>query len=64
MPPRSGARALRVNLVDPGPLRTRLRAQAYPGEEPAKVPPPETRTDAFVTLAEPGCQHHGELVAG
>jgi NAD(P)-dependent dehydrogenase (short-subunit alcohol dehydrogenase family) len=53
---------LRVNLVDPGPLRTRLRARAYPGEVADKAPLPETRTDAFVALAEPGCERHGELV--
>jgi NAD(P)-dependent dehydrogenase (short-subunit alcohol dehydrogenase family) len=55
---------LRVNLVDPGPMRSRLRKQAYPGEAPDKVPLPETRTDAFVALAEPGCERHGELIAG
>lgn len=54
---------VRVNLVDPGPMRSRLRKQAYPGEAPHKVPLPETRTDAFVALAEPGCQRHGELIA-
>jgi NAD(P)-dependent dehydrogenase (short-subunit alcohol dehydrogenase family) len=55
---------LRVNLVDPGPMRSRLRKQAYPGEAPDKVPLPETRTDAFVALAEPDCERHGELIAG
>jgi NAD(P)-dependent dehydrogenase (short-subunit alcohol dehydrogenase family) len=55
---------LRVNLVDPGPMRSRLRKQAYPGEAPDKVPLPETRTDAFVALAEFDCQRHGELIAG
>jgi NAD(P)-dependent dehydrogenase (short-subunit alcohol dehydrogenase family) len=55
---------LRVNLVDPGPLRTRLRARAYPGEAKDKVPLPETRTDAFVTLAGPDCACHGELITG
>jgi NAD(P)-dependent dehydrogenase (short-subunit alcohol dehydrogenase family) len=55
---------LRVNLVDPGPMRSRLRKQAYPGEAPDKVPLPETRTDAFVALAEPDCRRHGELIAG
>lgn len=29
---------LRVALVDPGPMRTRLRAEAYPGEDPETVP--------------------------
>jgi NAD(P)-dependent dehydrogenase (short-subunit alcohol dehydrogenase family) len=55
---------LRVNLVDPGPMRSRLRKQAYPGEAADKVPLPETRTDAFVALAEPDCTRHGELIAG
>src|ERR1700752_2403459 len=53
---------IRVNLVDPGPLRTALRARAYPGEKPESAPPPESVTEAFVTLAEPGCTRHGELV--
>jgi NAD(P)-dependent dehydrogenase (short-subunit alcohol dehydrogenase family) len=53
---------LRVNLVDPGPMRTRLRAGAYPGEDPQTVPPPESVTDLFVDLAEAGCTRHGEVV--
>ena len=59
MRPRSGRTALRVNLVDPGPLRTRLRAQAYPGEDPPR-PEPATAAEAFLALAEPGCARHGE----
>ena len=31
---------LRVAIVDPGPMRTRLRAEAYPGEAPETVPHP------------------------
>jgi NAD(P)-dependent dehydrogenase (short-subunit alcohol dehydrogenase family) len=53
---------LRVNLVDPGPMRTRLRAQAYPGEDPAQRPDPATLTDMFVELAEAGSERHGELI--
>ena len=53
---------VRVNLVDPGPMRSRLRAQAYPGEAEGKAPLPETRTDVFVELAAPDCRRHGELV--
>jgi NAD(P)-dependent dehydrogenase (short-subunit alcohol dehydrogenase family) len=53
---------VRINLIDPGPLRTRLRERAYPGEVKEKVPLPETRTDAFVALAEPVCQRHCELI--
>lgn len=54
--------SLRVNLVDPGPMRTRLRAKAYPGEDRNAVASPDQRTDLFVDLAEAGCPHHGELL--
>jgi NAD(P)-dependent dehydrogenase (short-subunit alcohol dehydrogenase family) len=53
---------VRVNLIDPGRLRTRLRARAFPGEKPESVPGPESVTDAFVALAEAGCTRHGELI--
>ena len=43
---------LRVNLVDPGPMRTRLRAKAYPGEDKEALALPKHRTDLFVDLAE------------
>lgn len=51
---------LRVNLVDPGPMRTHLRSKAYPGEDKEKLAWPKDRTDMFVDLAEAGCRHHGE----
>jgi NAD(P)-dependent dehydrogenase (short-subunit alcohol dehydrogenase family) len=53
---------LRVNLLDPGNVRTRMRAQAMPGEDPMTLPPPEAVTDTFVELAEPDCERHGERV--
>jgi NAD(P)-dependent dehydrogenase (short-subunit alcohol dehydrogenase family) len=53
---------VRVNLIDPGPLRTRLRAQAYPGEDPGGLPAPETAVESFVAVAEPGCTRHGERI--
>jgi NAD(P)-dependent dehydrogenase (short-subunit alcohol dehydrogenase family) len=33
---------IRVHIVDPGATRTRMRALAFPGEEPESVKPPET----------------------
>jgi NAD(P)-dependent dehydrogenase (short-subunit alcohol dehydrogenase family) len=54
---------LKVNLIDPGPVRTSLRAKAYPGEKPDAVPAPDEVTEAFVELAEASCGRHGELVA-
>jgi NAD(P)-dependent dehydrogenase (short-subunit alcohol dehydrogenase family) len=53
---------VRANLVDPGRLRTALRARAYPGEQPESLPPPESATEAFVALAEPACTFNGELI--
>lgn len=53
---------LRVNLVDPGVVRTRMRTQAFPGEDPNTLPPPESVTGPFVDLADPACTLHGEIV--
>jgi NAD(P)-dependent dehydrogenase (short-subunit alcohol dehydrogenase family) len=53
---------LRVNLVDPGRLRTRMRARAYPGEDPTSVPEPAEATDTFVELASAECARHGDIV--
>jgi len=54
--------AVRVNIVDPGVVRTGMRARAMPGEDPDTLPAPETITDCFVALAEPACESHGEVV--
>jgi len=53
---------LRVNLVDPGVVRTRMRAEAMPGEDPLTLPPADAITEVFVELAEPTCARHGEIV--
>lgn len=55
--------AVRVNLLNPGPTRTRMRALAFPGEDPMGLPTPESLTEAFVALAEPACRRHGEWIA-
>lgn len=54
---------LRVNVADPGPTRTAMRAAAFPGEDPATLPAPEALGDLFVDLASPSCRRHGEIVA-
>jgi NAD(P)-dependent dehydrogenase (short-subunit alcohol dehydrogenase family) len=54
---------LRVNLVDPGVVRTAMRAKAMPGEDPNDLPPPEDVTDVFVDLAEARCTRTGALVS-
>jgi NAD(P)-dependent dehydrogenase (short-subunit alcohol dehydrogenase family) len=54
---------VRANLVNPGPMRTAMRAEAFPGEDPQSVPTPEQLADAFVPLAEASCQLNGEWIA-
>ena len=53
---------VRANLIDPGIVRTRLRARAFPGENPAHLAPPESVADAFLALASPECSRNGEVV--
>jgi NAD(P)-dependent dehydrogenase (short-subunit alcohol dehydrogenase family) len=45
--------ALRVNLVNPGPLRTAMRAAAMPGEKPESLRPPEVLAPAIADLLSP-----------
>ncbi len=42
---------IRVNAVNPGPTRTRMRAQAYPEEDPLSLPAPEEIVPIFIYLA-------------
>jgi len=42
---------VRTAILDPGATRTKMRARAYPGEDPASVKPPETVAAAIVRLA-------------
>ncbi len=43
--------SLRVTLLGPGPMRTRMRAAAFPGEDPEALPPPEAIVPTVVNLA-------------
>jgi len=54
---------VRVNLVNPGPTRTALRAQAFPGEDPLRLPPPDRVCNVLVELALPECTRNGEWIA-
>jgi NAD(P)-dependent dehydrogenase (short-subunit alcohol dehydrogenase family) len=53
---------LRVNLFDPGPMRTRLRASAFPGEDPSTLPPPDDAAAALTALCLPAETRHGEVI--
>ena len=55
---------VRVNLYNPGPMRTGMRKEAFPGEKPESLPLPEAHAEALIQLALPACQMNGEWVAG
>ena len=44
---------IRVNSVDPGRVRTRMNALAYPGDDPADVPLPKDITAVYLYLLGP-----------
>src|SRR4051794_1539998 len=53
--------SVRINLFQPGPVRTRMRAQAMPGEDPTTLPPPEEVAEKIVELCLPSMQESGKL---
>ncbi len=53
--------AVRVNLINPGPTRTRMRAQVMPGEDPTTLPPPEQVAEKIVELCRPEFTETGRL---
>ena len=54
---------VKVNLFNPGPTRTGMRAQAFPGEDPAILPPPDAHVPTILELLSPSCARHGELIS-
>jgi NAD(P)-dependent dehydrogenase (short-subunit alcohol dehydrogenase family) len=58
----TGDSAVKVNLIDPGATATRMRAEAYPGEDQAELPTPEQAAEAFVPLAMPDFTGTGQTV--
>ena len=54
---------LRINIVNPGAVRTSMRAKAYPGEDPMTLPPPKDVTEIFVELAAAHCDRHGDVIS-
>ena len=47
---------IRVNAVDPGSLRTEMRREAYPDEDPMRPDPPEDVTGVFLWLVSPAAE--------
>lgn len=51
-----------VNIVDPGKTRTKMRATAFPGENPETLKTPDDIVQTFLDLAMPGSSRNGERV--
>ena len=52
---------VRVNLFNPGPTRTGLRAAVMPGEDPMTLPSADEVAEKIVALALPGFTESGKL---
>jgi NAD(P)-dependent dehydrogenase (short-subunit alcohol dehydrogenase family) len=54
---------IRLNMVNPGPTRTQMRAQVMPKEDPLTLKTPEDIAPLFVELASPACTRQGEWIS-
>jgi NAD(P)-dependent dehydrogenase (short-subunit alcohol dehydrogenase family) len=52
---------IRVNLFSPGPIRTRMRAQVFPGEDPMTLDTPEQVAEFIVPMCAPSWTESGKL---
>ncbi|WP_438279246.1 SDR family NAD(P)-dependent oxidoreductase [Nitrobacter sp.] len=53
--------AIRVNLFNPGPVRTRMRAIVFPGEDPMTLDTPEQIAEFIVPMCLPSWSETGKL---
>ena len=51
----------KVNIVNPGPIRTGMRAKAFPGEDPATLKTPDDIVPLFLRLADPSFDQSGKI---
>lgn len=54
---------VKVNAFNPGPVATRMRAAAMPGEDPSTIPQPDEVAPAIVALCRPEETRSGEVVS-
>src|SRR5512139_863343 len=52
---------IRVNLFKPGPVRTRMRATLFPGEDPMTLDTPEQVAEFIVPLCSPAWTETGKF---
>lgn len=52
---------LKVNILDPGVVRTQMRAAAKPSEDPMSIPAPESLNGLFLSLVLPSFTETGKI---
>jgi NAD(P)-dependent dehydrogenase (short-subunit alcohol dehydrogenase family) len=57
----TAASSLRVNVFDPGPIRTRMRATVFPGEDPNTLDTPEQAAEFILPMCAPDWTETGKL---
>jgi NAD(P)-dependent dehydrogenase (short-subunit alcohol dehydrogenase family) len=50
---------VKANVFNPGPLRTALRAQGWPGEDPMSLKPPEVAAGPIADMLDPAYEKNG-----
>jgi NAD(P)-dependent dehydrogenase (short-subunit alcohol dehydrogenase family) len=55
------ASPIRANLLSPGPIRTTMRIEAWPDEDPSTVPPPEDLAPFIIRLLSPETTENGAI---
>lgn len=56
--------ALKVNIFDPGGVRTAMRAKALPGEDPTTLPTPDDVATRLIPHLLPDATTHGQIIRG
>src|SRR5262249_43951079 len=53
---------IRANLFSPAPVRTAMRAKAFPGEDPNTLPTPDEVAPSITAMLRPEYQENGVIV--
>lgn len=54
--------SVRINLISPGPVDTKMLNEAFPGGFEGALKRPEDTLPYFTNLVAPDCQDHGEII--
>jgi NAD(P)-dependent dehydrogenase (short-subunit alcohol dehydrogenase family) len=53
---------IKVNLINPGPMRTAMRQKAMPGEDPNSLPVPDEMAPKIVEMLSPGYDRNETVI--